>query len=218
MNLRLFIALELPKAFLHDLERDLADLRETHPEYRWTRMENQHLTLAFLGSVPEQGVSLILKALNRSAVLWREGPKGTATHESKQTNGVNLGRLGSNGSDSGIRISARGIYTFPPRKPASVLAVGLGEGAETLRTLAAMVERELLAIKDEAPLSEYVASRRPFTPHITVARAGRNPIRLEPGEDQITLTARGLVASAALMSSILERGGPVYTVLGRVFL
>ncbi|HRU29978.1 MAG TPA: hypothetical protein P5082_13485, partial [Treponema sp.] len=64
----------------------------------------------------------------------------------------------------------------------------------------------------------YEASRRPFVPHITVARAGRSPIHLELKERQIPLKARGLIGHVSLFSSLLQRGGPVYTVQGRFHL
>jgi len=193
MDLRLFIALELPESFLQELEQDLAGLKKAHQDFRWTSRDNQHITLAFLGTVPEVGVPDILSALEKTIELWQK----------------------SQSYSSDIPVSAQGIYTFPPRKPASVLAVGLGDGKDGVTSLAAALEQELLAIKEQAHIAEYKASRRPFTPHITVARAGRNPIRLEPAERQIPLHARGTLAYATLFSSVLQRGGPVYTVQGR---
>jgi 2'-5' RNA ligase len=193
MDLRLFIALELPESFLQELEQDLAGLKRAHQEFRWTSRENQHLTLAFLGTVPEAGVPDILYALEKTIELWQKGQSYS----------------------SGIPVSAQGIYTFPPRKPASVLAVGLGDGKDTVTSLAAALEQELVAIKEQAHIAEYEASRRPFTPHITVARAGRSPLHLEPAERQIALHARGEISYVTLFSSVLQLGGPVYTVQGR---
>lgn len=196
MDLRLFIALELPEQFLQELERDLASLRRSHPEFRWTHKENQHLTLAFLGNAPETSLPFLRSALEQSIRIWQEtsGPSGA------------------------IPVAAEGIYTFPPRKPASVLAVGLGEGASPIQNLAAIVEEKLLAVKEAAQLTEYEASRRPFVPHITVARAGSSPIHLEPKERQIPLKARGQIGHVSLYSSLLQRGGPVYTLQGRFHL
>ncbi|WP_304225479.1 RNA 2',3'-cyclic phosphodiesterase [Gracilinema caldarium] len=210
MDLRLFIALELPDTFIASLEKDLRDLKRSHPEFRWTGRENQHLTLAFLGSVPEQGVPLVTKALEQSVLKSKKDRRTLDDTYQQQTI--------STESINGIEIAAQGIYTFPPRKPASVLAVGLGAGSEAVSLLAAHLERELLAIKDTASLKDFEASQRPFTPHITVARAGKSPIQLEAEERQVRLTARGIVCSVALVSSVLQRGGPVYTVQNRVSL
>jgi 2'-5' RNA ligase len=193
MNLRLFIALELPPVFLQDLAGDLEDLRKAHPDYRWTNRENQHLTLAFLGAVPEENIPILLEALERTMNRWQR----TTT------------------TKIGIPVSAHGIYTFPPRKPASVLAVGLKEGKEEVSNLASILEQELLSVKTEAQLTEFEAARRPFTPHITVARAGKSPIHLEATERNLQFTARGTITYVTLFSSILQRGGPVYTVQGR---
>lgn len=196
MNLRLFIALELPESFLRDLELDLEGLKKAHPEFRWTKRENQHLTLAFLGSVPEDRIPIVLSALEQTINLWNR-----KTDTSQE-----------------IPVSAQGLYTFPPRKPASVLAVGLGTGKEPVSSLAATLETELIAIKEIAQLDEFEGSRRTFTPHITVARAGRSPIRLVQTERQLPLQAQGSIGYATLYSSLLQRGGPIYTVQGRFHL
>lgn len=196
MNLRLFIALELPESFLRDLELDLEGLKKAHPEFRWIKRENQHLTLAFLGSVPEDRIPIVLSAMEQAMSPWQ-----------RETD-----------TSQGISVSAQGLYTFPPRKPASVLAVGLSTGKETVCSLAAALETELVAIKETAQLVEFQGSRRPFTPHITVARAGRSPIRLAEMERQLPLQAQGSIGYATLYSSLLQRGGPVYTVQGRFHL
>ncbi len=224
MDLRLFIALELPDRFLQDLERDLASLRRSHPEFRWTNPGNQHLTLAFLGNTPEQGIPLIIEALERAVRNWRqrEKPEITAGSAGTARPGSIAGPASTASpptiSDSSIWIQAEGLYLFPQRKPASVLATGIGIGAEEICRLAAALETELFTIKTLVPLDDYAVSRRPFIPHITVARGGRKPIHLDSEERQISLKARGEIGYVGLISSLLQRGGPVYTVQGRYHL
>jgi len=47
------------------------DLRQTHPSARWTRPDQLHLTLVFLGSLPVVEVGRIDAAVARVAASWR---------------------------------------------------------------------------------------------------------------------------------------------------
>ena len=56
---RAFLAVPLPEALRQDLQRVVAELREDPArnrelnKLRWTRAENYHLTVSFLGDIPE---------------------------------------------------------------------------------------------------------------------------------------------------------------------
>ena len=60
---RAFVAIEVPR----DLRQALADSRreveERLPRARWVRVENQHLTLRFLGEVPRVGLKTMAERL-----------------------------------------------------------------------------------------------------------------------------------------------------------
>jgi 2'-5' RNA ligase len=72
---RLFIALPLPEAVKAEIEKAQADLRQALPEgrVRWTKREQFHLTLRFLGNVDAQRFEPLADAVRRacrcSAVL-----------------------------------------------------------------------------------------------------------------------------------------------------
>ena len=73
-DLRLFVAIELPtdilaslNEFQHDLQRDPALTR-----LRWVRPEGMHLTLKFLGAVPEDKRGDIERALQRTVTGIRQ--------------------------------------------------------------------------------------------------------------------------------------------------
>lgn len=71
MNLRLFVALEPPGAVRRRLESVAGEIRRAAgraaSEVRWVRPENVHLTLQFLGNVPEERVPDLVAALRAAA-------------------------------------------------------------------------------------------------------------------------------------------------------
>jgi len=60
---RLFIALEIPSVVRENLTALLESLRAISRELKWVRPENLHVTLKFLGEVPETEVDAIRIAL-----------------------------------------------------------------------------------------------------------------------------------------------------------
>ncbi len=67
MDLRLFVAIELPEAWTDALADLQHRLRGALPSLRWTRPEGIHLTLKFLGNVPSDRVSPIIAAVASAA-------------------------------------------------------------------------------------------------------------------------------------------------------
>jgi len=61
--MRLFVALEIPSAVRENLAGLLKSLRAVSPQTRWVRPENLHLTLKFIGEVPETKLAAIRSAL-----------------------------------------------------------------------------------------------------------------------------------------------------------
>ncbi|TCW62054.1 RNA 2',3'-cyclic phosphodiesterase [Treponema sp. J25] len=182
--LRTFLALELPSDFIDEMERGLAPLKAAHEDFRWTTRTNLHLTLAFLGSTPVTVVDQLREVL---LPLLRDVVP--------------------------ILIAAEGLHLFPPRRPASVLALGLGAGGADISRLATAIEEALLPLAQTVPLPDFRPSHRPFVPHITVARSGRFYIVLSPEERHLRISAQGIVTRCTFFSSVLQRGGPVYTPL-----
>lgn len=67
---RVFIAIELPGSIREQLMRHIDRLRTSVPEARasWSRAENLHLTLKFLGDVPVTNVEALSKAAQKAAL------------------------------------------------------------------------------------------------------------------------------------------------------
>lgn len=110
--LRLFIAVELDP----EIRGRLAAIHEGLPAWtvRWVRPENLHLTLKFLGEVPQERIPQIREALDRVAL---QHPP--------------------------LELVLEGVGAFPDFKRPAVLWVGVSSGQEALRRLARHLEREL---------------------------------------------------------------------------
>jgi 2'-5' RNA ligase len=65
--MRLFVAVVPPDEVLDDLEEHLEPRRAAGGEVRWTDRHQWHVTLAFLGDVPEHRLDDLTEALGRSA-------------------------------------------------------------------------------------------------------------------------------------------------------
>jgi 2'-5' RNA ligase len=70
----LFVALTPPEEIINALRIATAELRELVPQLRWTRPEQWHLTLVFLGEVGDEVVGELTRRLCRAATrhppLW----------------------------------------------------------------------------------------------------------------------------------------------------
>lgn len=61
--MRLFVALDVPEAVRSALAELAAKLHKTCPGARWVRLEGAHITLKFIGEVPNENVEGIREAL-----------------------------------------------------------------------------------------------------------------------------------------------------------
>jgi 2'-5' RNA ligase len=186
-SLRLFVACELPG----EAKEALAAVQRLLQEHgadglRWVRPEGIHLTLKFLGQAPARRLEAIERAL-----------AGAVQEPFKFS--VELGRLGSFGGSTGLR----------------VVWVGLEGELEALSGLAARVERAL------EPLG-FPRERRPFAAHLTLARVKESASpqdrrRLFELVRSLELPPlpRVILEAVSLMQSTLEPGGARYQCLAR---
>lgn len=164
-SLRLFFALPLPPAVRAALET----WQGAHPEIdRWSQPEGLHLTLAFLGERPAEGLAA-LEALGASvAGRHRAFPLATAGLGTFPA-GVMPG-LGSDmawGSEGGRRagLGGRTVHPFMASPRARVLWLALAP-SPALQALASDL-RGALAAAGEA------FDAKPFRAHLTLARLRR---------------------------------------------
>ncbi|MFB8025553.1 RNA 2',3'-cyclic phosphodiesterase [Streptomyces sp. NPDC056465] len=70
-TVRVFIALAPPDDAKEELARVLRPAYDTHPRMRWNRIEDWHITLAFLGELPATAVPLLRPPLAGLAAARR---------------------------------------------------------------------------------------------------------------------------------------------------
>ncbi|WP_225072775.1 RNA 2',3'-cyclic phosphodiesterase [Desulfuromonas sp. CSMB_57] len=112
-RIRAFIAMPLPQPFLDWVANLTAALGRVRPAIRWARPESLHLTLAFLGEIPEEELEKLGKAM-----------------------------LSIGDSFAPLTVRAGGLGAFPgPNRP-RVVWLGL-QGGQSLAALQAALTREL---------------------------------------------------------------------------
>jgi 2'-5' RNA ligase len=113
-RLRLFVAVDVPKAVLEELEATIAPRRADVSAARWAPLENQHVTLKFLGNVDAELFDDVVQACRDAA----------AATESAD-----------------VRVD--GLGAFPNARRARVLWAGLQDEKETLSGLAGSLDGAL---------------------------------------------------------------------------
>jgi 2'-5' RNA ligase len=190
MDLRLFIAVELPPAWTEALAATQRALRRYGLErLRWVRPEGIHLTLKFLGNVDEARVSALTRTLEETA----------AEH-----------------APFALRLSRLGAFGPPARR--RVVWAGVAGDLDALTRLRQTVERRAAALG-------FPAERRPFSPHLTLARVPEELPQPVGASIDAALTAVAAPAAPplqvkeiALMHSRLLPGGAQYTRLAAAVL
>ena len=112
--MRLFIAVTPPPEVRRAALEAVEAARELGGAIRWTKQENVHLTLKFLGEVPDDTLEVLRDAL-------REACSAHAPFDAR----------------------LRGLGAFPTPRRARVVWAGVDEGAEEMTALAASVESAL---------------------------------------------------------------------------
>jgi len=183
-RLRTFIALDVGKVVRDRLVALQESLAHAAQEVKWVEPENLHVTMLFLGEVDDRAVLEVCRAVGESC-----RPLTPFT--------LNVEKVGCFGN---------------PRRPRTVW-VGVGDGAEEVKALHAVLEEKLRALR------YYRREERQFTPHITLGRVkqdgsaeGLAPLLQKKADWQGGPLE---VREVLVMSSQLTPQGPIYTVLSR---
>lgn len=176
--MRLFVAVPLPSELT---DRAAALLPTALPAIKPVRAELMHITLAFLGWVPDEQLDAVVAAA-------RDAADGQRAFD--------------------LSFSAAG--RFPPTSRPRVVWLGIGEGQSGLATLAARVAEELRARElkfDDRPFAPHLTLARvrdeatgPEARTIAAAVSGLDVPDLRTRVDRI-----------AVVESVLSPRGPRYT-------
>ncbi len=112
--MRTFIAIELPDEIKKEIEQVQAPLKKSDAHVSWVKPKNIHVTLKFLGEVPEDKINEVFSATERAV-------KGTKK----------------------FTMSLKGTGAFPNVKRPRVIWVGAGSGEEELSRMAKEIEQEM---------------------------------------------------------------------------
>jgi 2'-5' RNA ligase len=111
-RLRLFVGVSIPRGHLERIDDQIRDFRDKAINARWIALENQHVTLKFLGSTPEDRLGDIERTCSMVA----------SSHEA-----------------SSVTLTSTGA--FPSRTRVRVLWVGIDDPASLLSRVAADLDQ-----------------------------------------------------------------------------
>ncbi|PIR02612.1 MAG: hypothetical protein CO031_00210 [Candidatus Nealsonbacteria bacterium CG_4_9_14_0_2_um_filter_37_38] len=199
MQHRIFIAINLPE----DIKKTLVDYQLKWPELpvRWTKKDNLHITLVFIGYASDEDIGRVCKAAEE-------------TVSRHQPFLINLNRI-CYGPPKKIPYSETKSLTgrrdeIANRPPRMVWVKG-----ETPKELSSLREDLEKSLSDSG--IRFESEDRGFTSHITLGRVRTWEWRqIEPEErpeveEEISLSFP--VNSIEVMESQLKRGGAEYTIL-----
>lgn len=183
MRHRIFIAINLPE----DLKKELTSFQKKWPELpcRWTKKENLHITLFFLGYLLEEQLLEVLRITNE--VVSR---------------------------NSSFSINLNKIYYGPPKKMPPRMVWAEGEKSKELEKLQKDLENSLLRFSIEGikkpenrPYIPHITLGRIRAWEFRQIEPEERP----QIEEDISLSFK--VNSIEIMESQLKRGGAEYTIL-----
>ena len=133
-EIRSFIAIEVPGALKSRIEELQRELRRTDADAKWVRPEAIHLTLKFLGSIPEEAVEKISRALAPIISAWVP-----------------------------FEIRIHGMGGFPSSRNPRVVWVGLDRGKGDVHSLQQAIEGPLAELSfppEDRPFSPHLTLGR----------------------------------------------------------
>ena len=188
MGLRTFLAIDLPSSLQSTIGQNVRTVQRALPGLSWSKPENLHVNLKFLGDTTESQVDLIRRAVEPAI-----------SHVSP------------------FVVELKGFGVFPDRRSPRVLWIGLGGALDSLTALAECVGNAVVPLgfpQEDRPFRPHLTVARVKKDHRAVGRvldtlgAFTDPFLCGPlPVDRVTL-----------FKSDLRRTGPIYTKLWDVSL
>lgn len=194
--MRLFVAIDFPESVRDKIVQIVNPLTSQFPQVSWTKKENIHLTIKFLGNIKTKNIEH--KTKNKS---WEDELL------EKIKNGIEQSIMGI----KSFELVFEKIGFFEREQ----LIIWLG--AETPSPLSLLVER----LDRQMAKLGFPKERRMFTPHITLGRGKHlaktvsQKIKEFILNKQVISLPPFLVKEVTLVSSTLVPAGPIYTPLAQ---
>jgi RNA 2',3'-cyclic 3'-phosphodiesterase len=188
---RTFIALEIHEALQQFLAETIHQLSQALPDIRWVDPHGIHLTLAFLGELDD-------KQLGKASQAVEEAAQKAIPFE--------------------FRI--KGLGVFGPQQQPRIIWIGV-EDLPSGKIQASPLHYAHHLLSKALELRGFELEKRPFSPHLTLARI-KQPLSLESMQRLQRLLHSGLAAtysafytvqSLCVMKSELFRSGAKYSCL-----
>ena len=208
-SFRTFIAIELPADVRARVAQHIACLRHELPDVRasWSRDDNLHLTLKFLGNVPVADIPRVSEAV----------ASATKSVSSFELTFSNCGTFPPHGRPSVLWIGAgsAGKRGPQPGSPAGVLVL---PASSAQLPSPSELARLYNSIENELDAAGFPRERRPFRPHLTIAR-----LRRSQGARQLAELHKSLgfppiafeVSEVVVFKSELLKEGSKHTAISR---
>lgn len=188
MGLRTFLAIDLPSALHSAIGQNLRTVKRELPGLSWSKTENLHINLKFLGETTESQVDQIRRAVE------------TAITNSPP-----------------FVVEFKGFGVFPDQRSPRVLWIGLGGALDSLSALADGVSRAVVPLgfpQEDRPFRPHLTVARVKRDHREVGRVLATLGLLSAPFPCGPI----LVERVTLFKSDLRQTGPIYTKLWDVSL
>ncbi len=182
--MRTFLAIDLDDSILDALGDVRRQLDDSTAKIKWVASANQHVTMQFLGDVPDNVLADVCKSVAQAA-----------------------------GEVEPFEFDVQGVQCIPPAdRQLRMIWAGIVDCDDGLGQLHKALETTLAELG-------FPPERRPFKPHLTLAR-----VKYAPDAEAIRQAAEGLAdayfgtqhaAELVAYTSMLTPDGPVYTALSR---
>ncbi|RMF65796.1 MAG: RNA 2',3'-cyclic phosphodiesterase [Calditrichaeota bacterium] len=158
--IRTFIAIELPDDLRRRIAAAQAELKQTRERVGWTRPENIHLTLRFLGDVAQERIPAVADAMGNAAAGF-----------------------------SVFSVTVAGLGAFPNLKRPRVLWVGVQDPGGELTELARRLENALNEIgfeRERRPFRPHLTLGRVKSPPSRAFCDRLAQARFDPGQVRVS--------------------------------
>ncbi|NPA49541.1 MAG: RNA 2',3'-cyclic phosphodiesterase [Thermodesulfobacteria bacterium] len=186
---RLFLAISLPVDIRERLAGIQKELAKTGADVRWVRPEGIHLTLKFLGEVPENLIDKIAEA----------------AQEAVRESGLKALHLG-----------VKGLGSFPPHRAPRVIWTGLSGDLKELALLQRLLEEKLAHLgfePEKRPFVPHLTLGRVKSTRKKEALLKEISLRRE---EEIVPERHFVVSEIVLYRSTLHPRGAIYTPVRRL--